>query len=276
MIPSPARISLPADHEILAGHPAGLGVRDGQVAQQLLHDARRIGAVADRGELLRVGQQRGRAQRDHVGGRVVPGHEQELAHDRDLAQGHRARAVLPGGQPAEHVVAGIGALALGQLLQVAVELLTGRQRPAGVAAVHDELSRHPLEEDPIGVRHAEQFADHQGRERQGERLVQIGRVRPGQQAVEELVDGLLDPGPQRLHLPEHEVGGHQPPVGDVLGRVHLHERLHPRVPRLAHRVGVREPRPGNVHADTRIGQQGAHVGIPRHHPWGAAVPEPHP
>jgi hypothetical protein len=76
------------DLDVLQGDPAASRVGDGEVAQQFLDragDQRGVLGVAQGGELVGVLEQCERAERDHVGGRLMAGGQQQRRHQRRLA-----------------------------------------------------------------------------------------------------------------------------------------------------------------------------------------------
>ncbi len=282
--------------ELDAAELAGLGegpageLDRGDVTQHLLHaaaDDRRVAAEAL--ELVGMLQQSQRPARDEVDRRLVPGHQQQDAGREQLGLAQHGAPVLGPHQPAEQVLPRV-APALGQDLEEVLGELEHRLAPGGDDLLGEqEVGIEPPGQrvgpllEPVVVldRHPEQVTDHPDGQRVGERLEQIDPV--GLQGrVQQLVDGLLGPLPQRLHHLGGEGLGHQPPQPGVVGRVPEEERPHLQHGR-RHRVvlGHRGPEAlGHpldrhveaVRAGPPVPQDGQAVLMASHHPEAQVVP----
>ncbi len=211
-----------AELDILHRHAGDAGVDDGEQPQQLLHRTGHRRRIGQPGHLLRVAQQQRGGEPDHVGGGLVPGDQQQHPGRGDLAQGE----VLPGRQPAQDVVPGLGPLAFGEPAQVVQQLFL---RPGHVPVVGRGGEQQPavrLELLAVLVRDAQQQADDEGGHRQGEVGDQVGgpgRAAPGDHPVQRLVHDLLDAGAHLLHPLDQEVPGDHPAQPGVLGVVEAEE-----------------------------------------------------
>jgi hypothetical protein len=126
----------------------------------------------------------------------------------------QAVPVLAGlGQRGQQVVARGGGLRRDQVGQVLAELSGRRQRPLRNALQH--RGRPALERGPIRWRHAEQFADHHGR--QGQRIVG-DQVHPAGQPVQQFGGDVQYERPEQLDPPRREAAGQQSAQPGVVGR----------------------------------------------------------
>jgi hypothetical protein len=133
-----------------------------------------------------------------------------------------------------------------------------------------------LEEVVVGVRHAEKFADHQGRHGQRELAHEVGRLGATQQIVDQAVDDLLHGRPEHVHPLDGERRHDHPAQPGVFRVVHGAEadRVLTSCPQARARVGVAGPLEVGTHPG--IGEQGALVGVPGDQPRRRAVPQPDP
>ncbi len=110
-----------------------------------------------------------------------------------------------------------------------------------------------LEHVGVFVRHPQQLADHQRRNRQGQRGDQVGGLRTGQHRVDVVVGDLLDGRAQTFHALERERLRQHPPETGVLFAVGSEDRPRTLVHRGQHAcVPVRKPGQPVVDTDPRI------------------------
>jgi hypothetical protein len=177
----------------------------------------------------------------------------------------------------EHTVAGLALLlfAVDQLADVQLELVAGVEGVGGRRAAQ-QAPGPAFEEVVVGVRDAEQRADHRGRHGQREGAHQLGGRPLGHHRVDPFVHDLLDARAQRGGAFEGEARDHHPPLGAVFGVVDAQQCGLP-VPygREARRRGG-EVGPGPVGGQARVGQQGAGGGMSADQPRRAAVEEGDP
>lgn len=120
--------------------------------------------------------------------------------------------------------------------------------PGAVGQV-GRVVRPAAETLPIRGGHAEQLADDERGEREGERLVEIDRRRLPAQGIEEAVDQRLHAGAQARHAPDRERGGEQPPQPPVVAHRPSEDRR--RVERAA-RSGAGWDRPSRGSASAAL------------------------
>lgn len=145
----------------------------------------------------------------------------------------------------------------------------GKAREANVGMVLEHLG--------VLVRHAQQLADHQRRNRKRNGGNDIRGLRAGQHRVDVVVGDLLDRRAQTLHPPEREGLGQHPPEPGVLLTIGGEHRPGPLVHGRQHAfVPVREAGHPVVDADPRIREQLAHLLVARDEPGRTAIPDPHP
>ncbi|MFC4507771.1 MULTISPECIES: hypothetical protein [Streptomyces] len=181
---------------------------DGEVPQQQFLDGvgRLLGTSQQGRYLIRVVQQGDGTEGDHVRCGLVPGEKDERGQVGGVT-GADGPAVHLFGQPRHHIVAGFGALACDELVEVLTELLLGLHDVLEAGGEVDEDLGTPLEEVVVLVRDAEQVADHQRGQGQGELFHQVGgRSLPGH-LVQQLHGQALDPGPHRVDALDHELPG---------------------------------------------------------------------
>ncbi|MFB6977910.1 hypothetical protein [Streptomyces scopuliridis] len=154
----------------------------------------------------------------------MAGDQQQPPHGRRL--GHAEFA--PGHQPADDAVVRGVLLDLGQLGQILDQFISGRHDLGSRRTAVQQDAAAFLEVVVVLVGHAEQPADHQGRQRQRELRDQVGRRPGGGHPVEQVVGEAPDLGTHRLDLLDHEVGGEHPAQPGVVRVVHPDEaRLAP-------------------------------------------------
>ncbi len=261
---------LPAHLDVLQRHPhERLG--DAQIPQQLLHGlAAECGIGAQRGQLPGVPEKGEGAERQHVGGGVEPGREQDQADPLQLLVGEIAVR-----QVAEHVVGGVRALGRHQLRQVVLRRGVGRDQVlVARLPVHERLDV-PLEGPPVLVRHAQQLTDHDGGDGLGERGHQV-RGRTGLLHGVQAVGGdLLDALGEQPH-PAHGELAHQRLAVAAVPRVVHEEELAGRrrrdldVPVVDGRVVAHELL---ARAEPRVGQDRADQVEPGDQPAGLSAGE---
>src|SRR5690606_24108744 len=179
--------------DVVGGHPQGDDVGHRQVAQQFVDGARpQRGVLAQAGQLVGVAQQRQGRQRDHVAGGLVPGVEGDADLGEQGAAGDLPAGQRAGGQAADQVVPGVGGLLVDEPVDQAeqvgercVDLLLGAGAAAGDGG-------DPAEEVQVLHGDAEQPADDGGGDPVGELADQVGRGRPGEEAVGLLGADLLE------------------------------------------------------------------------------------
>ena len=123
-VAGPDRLS--ADLDVLLGHPQH-AVRDGQEPHQLLDGGRHQARLGPQlGQLLGVLEQGEGAERDHVGGRLVAGDQQDHDEpDQLLAGPARRRAAAPSTSSSSTPSPGFFSLAVDQLAEVLLQLVAG-------------------------------------------------------------------------------------------------------------------------------------------------------
>lgn len=109
------------DVDRVEGEAEGGGLQRSVVAQHLLDRAVDEGQIgAQRGELLRVGEQRQHAVGDEIAGGLVAGDQQQLGHAQEFFVAEPvAVPVAHRDQIAQQIVAGVRALGLHQVVEVA-------------------------------------------------------------------------------------------------------------------------------------------------------------
>jgi hypothetical protein len=204
----------PCQLDVLLGHAHRPDVGDGEVAKELLGRLlRQAGVVAQPGCLVGVLQQQEGAQAEHVGGGFVPGRQQQQAHAGQLLVVELATA----DQPAEQVVAGLGALAGDQLGEVGHDVRGALRALLGREVEVDRGAGGLLEPPAVGVGHPQQLANDHGRHRQRERLHQVDRRAVVGHPLQVLLDDLGDARLELPHPPGGELAGDQPAVAGVVG-----------------------------------------------------------
>jgi hypothetical protein len=149
-------------------------VHDAEPAQQFLdRGVDPLGFLSEQVELVGVAQQGQRAEREHIGGGLVTGEQQQEA-DADELVGGQVVAMLAD-QHAEQLLARVGLGSGDEIGHVRTRLLLHREPLLEGPRHVQHAAGPPLEVRPVGVRHAEQFADHQRRDRQRERRHQVHR-----------------------------------------------------------------------------------------------------
>jgi hypothetical protein len=224
-----------------------------------------------------VAQQRQRAVGDQVDGRLVAGHQQQHAHRQQLPLAELAALVLGGDQRREQVTGRMGAALGDQLTQVAVQRQPRLQRPLQRVGGHqrvqqvDQRPRPGPEPVPVGLRHAEQLADHRDGQGVGEVLGHVHRARAGD-PFQQFRHDHLDPRSQPLHRPRRERLADQRSQPRVVGRVDEQHRGGGLLPgqqpvhlggqaKLPHPLGAAQ-----VPAHPRVPQHRQHVSMAGEHP----------
>lgn len=184
----------------------------------------------------------------------MPGDEQDHGERDQLLPADRSVRVVAVDQLVEEPLPRFRTLAVDQRAQVLLQFVAGPVDVGGAGAAQEPL-RALLEELMVGVRHAQQRADHHRRHRQGVRAHQLGGRTLPFHRVEQPVHGLLDAGAQRADPLHGEARDEHPALDVVLGIVDAEESdaalLHIREPRGRDgEVGV-----GAVGGQPGIGQQ---------------------
>ena len=203
---------------------------DGAIeAQQLLDGGpEEIRVTMQRAQRVGMPQQREHAVADQVGGRLVPGEQQERAGLDQLVLLEPRAVGLCAHEAAHQIVVASLATMTHDVAEVIVEgggtLLCASDPicPVGGhlhrAAERGEVYGPLLDPVEVGGRHAEQVADHHRRKGKGEVRHEIARAGLGQ-AVEQEVDYRLHPRPQALHDGGGERRCDEIPEPRVAGRV---------------------------------------------------------
>ncbi|GAA3208113.1 hypothetical protein GCM10020256_04320 [Streptomyces thermocoprophilus] len=125
----------------------------------------------------------------------------------------------------------------------------------------------------VGVRHAQEGADHHGRHRQRERGDQVGRRALRDHRVEASVDDALDLGAQGVGALEREARGEPAALGAVLGVVDAEQGDAAAACGVEAGGGRREAGVGAVARQAGVREQGAGRGVAGDQPDLAAVEE---
>ncbi|GEB55136.1 hypothetical protein GCM10017674_29330 [Streptomyces gardneri] len=166
--------------------------------------------------LGRLGEQREGPVGDHVGRGVEPRRQQE-APDADQ---FLVREVGVPGQVAEQVVGGLGALGRDELGHVLLEPDEGAVPVLGRHVHGHDRVGVSLEPLSVGVRNAQQLADHQRGEGTGEGLDQVDARSAALHRVQVRRGDLRDPVGELPHPADGELAGQDAPEAGVLGGVH--------------------------------------------------------
>ncbi len=248
----------------------------GRVVPQHLLDDRRgvLGVGGEALEDLGMAQQRLRAVRDEVDGRLVPGDEQHPEGEREVQRAHAPGRVVPGQHAGDQIVARCRAPPPDQLLQIGAPLLAGdlglldlplAQALFGVEGPRQH-ARELMEDRLVLARHAQQFADHRDRQGVGEIRDQFQPARTvAHMGVEQLGDPGLDVGAHPEDARE-ELVGHERAQVVVAGRVQAEEGLDV----LVRGAGLGRLRVAGAHA--RVPQQPRDLGVRADHPRVLAEP----
>ncbi len=187
----------------------------------------------------------------------MPGDQQQHRGADDLLRAHLAA----GEHPADQVVLGLTPTLGDQLAEVVPQLLAEGPGLLRLGVEVDHLRGPGLEELVIGVRHAEQLADHQRGHRQRERRDQVRGVARGQHVLDQPVHDLLDARAHLLQAGHGELRDQQLAEPAVLGRVHADEAAGDEL-----LIGVGVPRVAGVGAEPGIDQHLPHLGVPGDQP----------
>ena len=234
----PGGDGLPEELGVLESEAAG-GVPDrAAVAQHLLHRGlQERGLRAQPLQLFRVLEQRPDAVGDEVHRRLVPRHQQQEHHARELHGAEPVSVLLGGEQGAGEIVPRLGAAPGEEGLEVLLHL-DGRL-PQGLqvgALGRGEQRGGPLAEPGLVLGgYAQQLGDDGDGQREGERLEQV-HVPVRRERIQQLLGDGGDAGPQGLHSARGEGLGDQRAQPGVRGRIRvqhvlvdLPDLLHPEV-----------------------------------------------
>ncbi len=200
----------------------------------------------------------------------MAGDEQQQPGRGDLGRPE----VLPGGEAAQHVVAGPAELLGGQPGQVVLQLALRLPGPGRRGGAVEQRPAQALEELVVSVGHPEQQADDERGHRQGEVGDQVGGGAAGGHPVDGVVHDPLDLGAHRLDPLDQEVLGDHPAQPGVFGVVEPEEAGVGGGERAAPGGGEREAGVPRVGAEALVGQDGADLLVARHQPAEAAVRQP--
>ena len=178
-----------------------------------------------------------------------------------------------GGDAGEQIVLRLGDPLAQESGKVARDLTARRAPFLGRGGRTDHGLGVLLEELVLLVRHTQQLADDQRRDRQGEHVHQVHRGGTGQHVVDQAVHDALHGGPQRLDLLDRERTRHHPAQPGVFGVVH-HDEAELALAGLGAGLG-RIAGLVDVGADAGVAQQGPLLGVPGHEPGLGAVPQAH-
>ncbi len=198
--------------------------------------------------------------------------QQDESHGDQALAVECAVAQLPVDQVVQQTGASVLLLAVDQLTEVRLQPVAGVEHVGGLRAAQ-QPPRLGLEEVVVGVRDAEQGADHHGRHGQREGGHQVRGRALGDHRVEPFVDDLLDPWPEFDGPLEGEVPDDHAPLSAVFGVVDAEQG----------RSAVADPGeplgrggkagPVAVGRQARVGQQRAGDRVPADQPGLAAVEE---
>ena len=182
--------------------------------------SRRVGCVPQCVEVRTVLEQDEGTEAEHAGGGLQAAGEDTVCETCELLVRDLV-AVFPY-EHAEQAVAGVPPLLFDDTAQIVPGL---GDRPEGGADTAEDVEpcyREPLEGVPFLVGNAQEFADHEGRDRHREVLHEVDRaVRPRRlgQRGELLFDYGVNPWREPAEPPHREFGGEQPPQVRVVRRV---------------------------------------------------------
>ncbi len=218
----------------VGGGDAARHLHGAVVAQQLVHGVgveRRVGDEPL--ELVAVAQQGERAVADEVHGRLVAGQVQQHDLVAQLDGGQAVAVLLGGDHAAEQVVGRVAPLPLDGVVDVGEHLVGGGDDAAQVGLVGERLERAGHLVRPgaelvaVAVGHAQQLADDDERQREGEAGEEVDRLAGAVSAgdvVEQL--GHEDTGSfaEPLDPADGEGARHQAAQPGVVGRVEAQDR----------------------------------------------------
>ena len=218
------------EHDRLQRHADGLLHRP-VVAQQFV-DRLRVDARVGRppAQLVGVTQERERAVADEVHGGLVAGDVQQQHERHQLGGAQPVSGFLHLQQRRQQVVAQVLTSVGDHLAEVLAHQLGRRLRRVDRGVVGRGLERCGERLRPVAHlvgtidRQGEQIADHLERHGERELVDELDRASLGGD-VEDVVDQLLDAGPQPLDRRRRERLGDQAAQPRVIGRVEVQDRL---------------------------------------------------
>ena len=187
---------LPAQREVDLRQTRERHLYDGEVAQQLLDQVRDLLLVpiTHQRDVVRVFHQHMRGERDHRRRRLMPAGEDAIGQSREL--NIRDRVAFSGDDLPDEAIVGIFADLLDQAAQILQRLADLTERVGRVAGEVEPVRAVLLELVAFGIRHAEQIADDQGRDRHRVVLDQVGALPSPLHLVELAVHDAVDLGHQ--------------------------------------------------------------------------------